>query len=162
MGFGKDFLWGGATAANQYEGGVFEGGAGLSTADVMTNGAHKVPRQVTFRMPDGSWDKLSEYVWNSGTGLGDNQQRWLRAEVRGSGTYSFDWSVTSQKNADFLSVYVDGVKVDAISGSTEWITKQLNLTCDYWHSIIWVYSKDDSIGQSYDCGRLAYLEWTRE
>ena len=58
MGFGSDFLWGGATAANQYEGGVFEGGAGLSTADVMTNGAHKVPRQVTFRMPDGSWDKL--------------------------------------------------------------------------------------------------------
>lgn len=38
MGFSKDFLWGGATAANQYEGGVFEGGAGLATADVMTNG----------------------------------------------------------------------------------------------------------------------------
>ena len=31
MGFSKDFFWGGATAANQYEGGVFEGGAGLST-----------------------------------------------------------------------------------------------------------------------------------
>ncbi|MEE0027624.1 MAG: glycoside hydrolase family 1 protein, partial [Atopobiaceae bacterium] len=58
MAFSKDFFWGGATASNQYEGGVFEGGAGLSTADVMTNGAHKVPRQVTFRMPDGSWDKL--------------------------------------------------------------------------------------------------------
>ena len=111
---------------------------------------------------DGSWDKVGEYVWNSGTGLGDNQQRWLRAEAYGSGTYSFDWSVTSQKNADFLSVYVDGVKVDAISGSTAWITKQLKLTGNYWHSIIWVYSKDGSIGQSYDCGRLANLEWTRE
>ena len=108
---------------------------------------------------DGSWDKLSDYVWNSGTGLGDNQQRWLRASVRGSGTYSFDWSVTSQKDADFLSVYVDGVKVDAISGSTAWITKQLKLTGNYWHSIFWVYSKDASIGQSYDCGRLSNLEW---
>ncbi len=58
MAFSKNFFWGGATASNQYEGGVFEGGAGLSTADAMTNGAHKVPRQVTFRMPDGSWDKL--------------------------------------------------------------------------------------------------------
>ena len=57
MGFSKDFFWGGATASNQYEGGVFEGGAGLSTADVMTNGAHKVPRQVTYVMPDGSWGK---------------------------------------------------------------------------------------------------------
>lgn len=28
MGFGRDFFWGGATASNQYEGGVFEGGAG--------------------------------------------------------------------------------------------------------------------------------------
>ena len=32
MAFSKDFFWGGATASNQYEGGVFEGGAGLSTA----------------------------------------------------------------------------------------------------------------------------------
>ena len=30
----KDFLWGGATAANQYEGGYNEGGKGLSIADV--------------------------------------------------------------------------------------------------------------------------------
>ncbi len=58
MGFSTDFFWGGATAANQYEGGVFEGGAGLSTADVMTNGAHKVPRQVTYTLPDGSWGKI--------------------------------------------------------------------------------------------------------
>ena len=53
MGFSKDFLWGGATAANQYEGGVKEGGAGLSTADVMTNGSHTVRRQVTWKTQDG-------------------------------------------------------------------------------------------------------------
>ena len=33
-GFPKDFLWGGATAANQLEGGWKEGGKGYSTADV--------------------------------------------------------------------------------------------------------------------------------
>lgn len=54
MTFSKDFLWGGATAANQYEGGVFEGGAGLSTADVMTNGSHTVRRQVTWKKADGT------------------------------------------------------------------------------------------------------------
>ncbi len=54
MGFSKDFLWGGATAANQYEGGVHEGGAGLATGDVMTNGSHTVRRQVTWQMPDGT------------------------------------------------------------------------------------------------------------
>ncbi len=55
MGFSKDFFWGGATASNQYEGGVFEGGAGLSTADVMTNGSHTVRRRVTWKKDDGTW-----------------------------------------------------------------------------------------------------------
>lgn len=30
MGFPQGFLWGGATAANQYEGGYNEGGRGIS------------------------------------------------------------------------------------------------------------------------------------
>ena len=34
MGFKKDFLWGGATAANQCEGGYKEGKRGLSNVDV--------------------------------------------------------------------------------------------------------------------------------
>ena len=31
--FKEGFLWGGATAANQYEGGYLEGGRGLATSD---------------------------------------------------------------------------------------------------------------------------------
>lgn len=48
-GFPKDFLWGGATAANQYEGGWNEGGKGVNTADVMTAGSITVPRRVTYK-----------------------------------------------------------------------------------------------------------------
>ena len=48
MKFPKDFLWGGATAANQYEGGWNEGGKGPNTSDAMTNGAHTQPRKVTW------------------------------------------------------------------------------------------------------------------
>ena len=33
--FPNDFLWGGATAANQLEGAYNEGGKGLSTADMV-------------------------------------------------------------------------------------------------------------------------------
>ena len=36
MAFSKDFLWGGAVAAHQLEGGWNEDGKGPSTADVMT------------------------------------------------------------------------------------------------------------------------------
>lgn len=38
MGFQKNFLWGGATAANQCEGGIFEGGRGLANVDVCPSG----------------------------------------------------------------------------------------------------------------------------
>lgn len=53
MPFPKDFLWGGATAANQIEGGYREGGKGLSTADVMTVGGKGVKRRKTIPLePD--------------------------------------------------------------------------------------------------------------
>lgn len=42
--FPENFLWGGATAANQFEGGYREGGKGLSTADVMTGGSYNLTR----------------------------------------------------------------------------------------------------------------------
>ena len=41
------FLWGGAVAAHQLEGGWQEGGKGMSIADVMTAGANGVERQIT-------------------------------------------------------------------------------------------------------------------
>lgn len=43
----KDFLWGGAVAAHQLEGGWQADGKGISIADVMTAGANGVPRQIT-------------------------------------------------------------------------------------------------------------------
>ncbi|MFQ6862512.1 MAG: 6-phospho-beta-glucosidase [Beduini sp.] len=54
MGFPKGFLWGGATAANQFEGGYQEGGKGLTTDDVVTSGTHTTPRLVTYTLPDGT------------------------------------------------------------------------------------------------------------
>ena len=47
MSFRSDFLWGGATAANQFEGGWNEGGKGLSVPDVMSGGTKTTPRHIT-------------------------------------------------------------------------------------------------------------------
>ncbi|ETA79907.1 glycoside hydrolase family 1 protein [Youngiibacter fragilis] len=52
--FPEGFLWGGAVAANQYEGGYNEGGKGLSTADVMTGGTHTIPRRITMELEEGT------------------------------------------------------------------------------------------------------------
>ena len=43
MGLRKDFLWGGAVAANQCEGAYLEGGKGLSNADVLPFGKDRLP-----------------------------------------------------------------------------------------------------------------------
>ena len=58
MSLPENFLWGGAVAAHQLEGAWQEDGKGVSIADVMTAGAHKVPRRIT----DGVLD--TEYYPN--------------------------------------------------------------------------------------------------
>ncbi|MCK1238911.1 6-phospho-beta-glucosidase [Streptococcus uberis] len=55
MTFPKNFLWGGALAAHQFEGGVLETFKGLSVADVMTAGAHGVPRVITDGVLEGNY-----------------------------------------------------------------------------------------------------------
>lgn len=61
MSFPKGFLWGGATAANQYEGGYLSGGKGLAVADTLTggDGIHHVPRVFICEMPDGTTQKFT-------------------------------------------------------------------------------------------------------
>ena len=54
MSFPENFLWGGATAANQYEGGYNEGGRGLAVSDLITDGNRESPRQIYYQLPDGS------------------------------------------------------------------------------------------------------------
>ena len=57
MSFPKNFFWGGATAANQYEGGWNEGGRGPAKTDVTTGATKDTPRFVTYTMPDGTTGK---------------------------------------------------------------------------------------------------------
>jgi len=46
-GFPENFLWGGAVAAHQFEGGWDAGGKGVSIADVMTAGDNETTREIT-------------------------------------------------------------------------------------------------------------------
>ena len=51
--FRKDFLWGGATAANQLEGAWNVDGKGISGADMCTNGTHTTPKKITKTIEAG-------------------------------------------------------------------------------------------------------------
>lgn len=53
--FKAGFLWGGALAAHQFEGGLYGTSKGLSVADVMTAGTHDTPRKITDGVVEGNY-----------------------------------------------------------------------------------------------------------
>lgn len=59
--FKKDFLWGGATSACQYEGAWNIDGKGLSPTDTMIGGTKNKMRQTTYVMPDGTTGLTGKY-----------------------------------------------------------------------------------------------------
>ena len=61
MSLPKGFLWGGATAANQYEGGYNKGGRGLATSDLITGGSQEDVRKISVIDKDGNVEFLSAY-----------------------------------------------------------------------------------------------------
>ena len=69
MGFKEGFFWGGATAANQYEGGYLSGGKGLAIQDVITggDGRNNIPRRMALKLADGS----TKFIDRRGTEVPD-------------------------------------------------------------------------------------------
>ena len=62
MSFPKGFLWGGATAANQFEGGWREDGKGDSVCDHMTGGTATTPRYFTNTIKEDTYYPSHEAV----------------------------------------------------------------------------------------------------
>ena len=63
MGFKEGFFWGGATAANQYEGGYLSGGKGLAIQDVITggDGRNNIPMSENLSLSIPRYISISEY-----------------------------------------------------------------------------------------------------
>jgi len=61
MSFPKDFLWGGAVAANQWEGAWDVDGRGPAKTDVTTGGTVNTPRYITYIDKDGNPGKVMQF-----------------------------------------------------------------------------------------------------
>lgn len=75
-----------------------------------------------------------------------------------SGAVTFDWTVSSEANYDWLSFYIDGVRQDRISGCTTWTaacwqSRSYNLAAGT-HTLRWAYEKDYSVAGGQDAGWL--------
>lgn len=60
--FPKGFLWGGALAANQCEGGYLEDGKGLSVPDMIKGGTVSTPRMITTSVHEGEYYPSHEAI----------------------------------------------------------------------------------------------------
>ena len=60
--FPEGFLWGGATAANQCEGGWQAEGKGDSTSDHLTGGTVSTPRRYTHDIEEGTYYPSHEAI----------------------------------------------------------------------------------------------------
>lgn len=93
--FPKEFLWGGATAANQLEGGFDQDGRGLSIADALPGGKQ---RFEIVQSPDFKW-QIDEHKYNYPNHLGIDYYHNYRKDIAlfaemGFKTYRFSiaWS----------------------------------------------------------------------
>lgn len=99
--FPKDFLWGGATAANQYEGGYTEGGRGLAVSDFITDGSYEEPRRIYYKNTDGTVHTLT---------LGESMP------VGGQAVMMEDQYYPSHQATDFYHHYKEDISLFAEMG----------------------------------------------
>jgi hypothetical protein len=68
-------------------------------------------------------------------------------------TIRFNIKVSSELNYDFLSFWLNGIRMDSISGEKGWIEKKYALK-EGFNLMEWVYRKDYADTGGYDCGWL--------
>lgn len=102
--FPKNFLWGGAIAANQAEGAYNEDGRGLVQTDVTTGGTVDSPRYTTYIDKDGKPGKAG--------GMGHN------ARIPEGATFAVldDYYYPNHKAVDFYHRYKEDIKLFAEMG----------------------------------------------
>ncbi len=87
-------------------------------------------------------------------------ESWIETVVSGPGTLTFAWSVSSEYGADFLKFYVDGVAITNISGSVGWRTQTFSIVGSGFHTLRWVYSKNEYGNAGSDAGWLDQVSFS--
>jgi len=121
---------------------------------------------------DGTWLTGGDQWWAGQTvdthdgadaaasgAINHNQQSFVETIVRGPGTLTFWWKVSSESGYDFLSFLSDGLQIDSISGEQPW-RKRTNFVAAGTHTLRWRYSKDGSVVAGSDQGWLDQVSFT--
>ena len=105
----------------------------------------------------GTWS-IDNDAATSGT-ITHNQTSSFSTTVTGKSQVSFEWSVSSEINSDYLQVYVNNILNEEISGNIGWTNKTISLTGNT-DTIEWRYTKDTSGNALDDRGHVNNITFT--
>ncbi|HSP78714.1 MAG TPA: Ig-like domain-containing protein, partial [Myxococcaceae bacterium] len=88
--------------------------------------------------------------------IGHGQTSTLEFTAQGPRTLRFVWRVSSEQYADYLELWLDGVKKNSISGETAWASQSWWLASGS-HSVKFVYRKSGSGAAGSDAGWVDFL-----
>ena len=120
-----------------------------------------------LRFNSSTWYSQTAYThddaaaYRSGA-LDNSATNRINATVTGSGTISFWWMVSSEKDFDFLEFLVDGVVYGSISGTNgNWVSFSMNIDSEdsVTHTLEWRYRKDSSQSAGLDAGFIDEMKW---
>lgn len=139
-GFPKDFLWGGATAANQCEGAYLEDGKGLSSADLLSAGSKDSPRRFSDTVQEGIYYPSHEAIdfyhhYKEDIKMFSEMGfRIFRLSINWSRIYPNDSEHVNEKGLQFYDSVFDELKHYGIEPlvtishyeTPDWMTKKFN------------------------------------
>ena len=118
--------------------------------------------------PNAIWTTESGGFAHDGTdvartgNIGDHEVSECSIRIRGAGTLSFWWKVSSEANYDKFTVLVDNSPpFGSISGEKNWQKKSIKLGPGE-HFIRWIYFKDENDANGSDCGWVDEVVFTPE
>ncbi len=93
--------------------------------------------------------------------IGDGQVSWMQTTIYGSGTLSFYWKVSSDRDGDDLQFFIDGVLQNHILETVDWHQMTYEITASGLHTLEWRYVQDYSVSDGDDNGYVwvDQLEW---
>lgn len=106
----------------------------------------------------GNWALVGSDCAASGT-ITHNQTSSFSTTVSCKSMVNFRWRISSLANADYMFLYVNGVKKDSISGTVGWTTKSVALDTGA-NTVEWRYVKDGSISTGLDRGFVDFITFT--
>ncbi len=83
--------------------------------------------------------------------INNYEASFVRTLAHGPAVLSFQWRVSSEGGADWLSLFVDGSRALSISGEVDWAPAAVTLSSGE-HEVVWSYDKNPSVSSGDDCG----------